>query len=126
MGPEQDASSSDAGPHDDADRASDANGDANVCVTLSTTGFDKSCKQNADCGLASVGTVCSSGPVCTCAAEGIASSAESAYQTYYQNVIATVKPPPGGCMCPNFGAPVCIHGTCSVCGGAGPACPDGG
>lgn len=112
--------------HDASVDAGDASGDANVCVTLTTDGFDKSCAQTADCTPVGLGTLCSGGPSCTCGVGAVAASAKGAYDAYYQGVVATVKPQPIACPCPYFGSPRCFHGACIVCGGAGPACPDGG
>jgi hypothetical protein len=110
-------------PGTDDEDAPDSGG---VCADLSTTGFDKSCEKDVDCTSVGVGTLCSTGPSCTCAADAINVSDQSRYQTYADGLRAKLNPPPGGCMCPAFGVPRCVSGQCTMCGGASPSCPDAG
>jgi hypothetical protein len=73
----------------------------------------------------SVGNVCNTG-ACLCGAGAINASGEASYQDMLKQVLASENPAHPGCSCPFFGYAKCIQGACIVCGGASPACPDGG
>jgi len=81
--------------------------------------------QDTDCVAVSVGNVCNMGG-CLCNADAINVSGEASYQEMLKQVYASEMPTQPGCSCPFFGNAKCIQGTCKVCGGASPACPDGG
>ena len=103
----------------------DAGTDSMTCTMLDQSGFDQSCTQDPDCVAVSAGTICNTGS-CLCAAAAINVSDQARYQDMVMKLVATLQPPPGGCNCPSFGKPRCIDNVCRTCGGASPACPDGG
>lgn len=109
----------------DAGVSVDARADSMTCVQLDPGAYDQSCTQDSDCVAVSAGTVCNTGS-CLCNAAAVNVSASAAYQDMVKQVLATEMPPQFGCSCPFFGNAACINGACRTCGGASPACPDGG
>jgi hypothetical protein len=110
-------------PGEDCDVTSevDASADANVCVDLEPSMFDTSCTTTADCLEVTLGEICSSG--CLCGGSAINAMDEAKYEQ-------AVAPVSQGelCACPYLGSPVCVGGTCIVCGPgtSQPGCPDAG
>lgn len=117
----------DAGPVDTVGSA-DAGPDAVTCTRIDPSGFDRSCTEDPDCVAVSVGNVCNTGSY-LCAAGAINVSEKARYQDMLSQLLATVEPSnssSSGCSCPFFGNARCIDNVCRTCGGAAPACPDGG
>ena len=97
--------------------------DADVCVTVDPSTYDRSCQQTSDCIDITSGTLCSSGCLCG----GTAINVDG--QAQYEQAISAL-PPGEACGCPYFGMATCVQGQCVICGGPQAqqpiGCPDGG
>ncbi len=102
-------------------------GDASTqCPTIDGSGFDQSCQSDSDCVAVTSGTFCAGAPQCLCGRDAINVKDQSNYEQQLSSLEAQNPPGPGGCNCPFMGYPRCIADHCAICGGAAPACPDGG
>ena len=96
------------------------------CGEIDGSSFDQSCQSDSDCVAVTAGTFCAGAAQCLCGVDAINAKDQSQYQQQLSAIEAQNPPGPGGCNCPFFGKPRCIAGHCQMCGGAAPACPDGG
>lgn len=96
------------------------------CPAIDGSGFDQSCQSDPDCVAVTAGSFCPGAPQCLCGRDAINAKDKSSYEQQLSAIEAQSHPGPGGCNCPFFGTPRCIAHHCTLCGGAGPACPDGG
>jgi hypothetical protein len=113
----------------DAGVAPDASSDANACVTIGPAGYDETCASDDDCVAVQAGDICTTGGSCLCPAASINASGSASYDAMVQQALMNAPPTnPPWCSCPSFGAPKCLGGMCTLCGGASqhPGCPDGG
>jgi hypothetical protein len=107
----------------------DASADASECMAIGPAGFDEACGSDTDCVAVQAGEICSNGESCICLAASIDTSGEASYDSMVQQALMNVPPSAHpGCSCPYFGAPKCLGGMCTLCGGASQhaGCPDGG
>lgn len=100
---------------------------ATACPSIDGSSFDRSCQMDSDCVSVVAGTFCPDGPACLCGRDVINVQDQDNYNAKLQPLIDSQADASGpACMCPAFGAPRCINSRCVLCGGASPACPDGG
>ncbi len=107
----------------------DASDDASSCVQIDPAGYDEMCATDTDCVAVQEGDICANGQSCICLAGSINTSGSASYDAMVQQALMNVSPSgPPGCSCPYFGAPRCLEGMCTLCGGASgqAGCPDGG
>ena len=85
----------------------EVDGGACTAGSISTAGYDVSCTADTDCVAVYAGTLCSA---CLCPNATINQGAAAAYSA----VIAAADPSPPACLCPAYGQPTCIGGTCAL------------